>query len=57
MRRKPLPIPQHEFRFVPTTFSLFGEVTLDGERLSREQIEQQEAEQRAEKQQTALFAE
>ena len=51
-----MPIPQHEFGFVPTTFSLFSEATLDGERLSREQAEMLAARQHADQAQAALFA-
>ncbi len=36
---KPLPISQHEFRFVAETFGLMQECGLDGERLARERDE------------------
>ena len=45
---KRLPIPQHEFPFIPDTFNLFAEFTADGERISREQEEAEKARQRAE---------
>ena len=53
--RRHLPIPQHEFGFVPDTFTLFAEDTLDGERITREQAEAERARRRAENAQAALF--
>ena len=40
--KRRLPIPQHEFGFVPHTFNLFQETAVDGERIARlrEQAEQ-----------------
>ena len=53
--RRHLPIPQHEFGFVPDTFTLFAEATLDGERITREQAEAERARRLAEEAQAALF--
>ena len=53
--RRRLPIPQHEFCFVPDTFGLIAESTLDGERLAHERDEADRAQILAEKAQTALF--
>jgi hypothetical protein len=53
--RRRLPIPQHEFCFVPDTFGLVAETTLDGERLARERDEAARARSLAEKAQAALF--
>lgn len=50
-----LPVKQREFGFVPETFNLFGEATLDGERIAREQTEADRARQLAETAQAALF--
>jgi hypothetical protein len=50
-----LPIPQHEFGFVPETFTLMQETGLDGDRLARERDEADRARILAEKAQTALF--
>ena len=46
--RRRLPIPQHEFGFVPGTFGLITESTLDGERLARESDEVEKARRLAE---------
>jgi hypothetical protein len=54
-QRRPLPIPQHEFGFVPDTFALFSEATLDGERIARERAEANEARRLAEAAQASLF--
>lgn len=54
--RRRLPIPQHEFGFVPDTFTLMQETGLDGDRLARERDEADRARALAEKAQTALFA-
>ena len=43
---KRLPIPQFEFAFAPTTFGLFCDSSLDGERLAHERDEL-EADRRA----------
>jgi hypothetical protein len=51
-----LPIPQHEFGFVPDTFTLIQETGLDGDRLARERAEADRARSNAEKAQAALFA-
>ena len=53
--RRRLPIPQHEFGFTPDTFNLFAEATLDGERITREQAEADNARRMAEAAQAALF--
>ena len=53
--RRRLPIPQHEFGFVPDTFTLMQESGLDGDRLARERDEADRARALAEKRQTALF--
>ncbi len=53
--RRRLPIPQHEFGFVPDTFTLIQDTGLDGERLSRERDEADRARELAEKAQAALF--
>jgi hypothetical protein len=52
--RRRLPIPQHEFGFVPDTFNLMQESGLDGERLSRERDEANRARHMAEAAQAAL---
>jgi integrase len=41
--RRRLPIPQHEFGFVPNTFTLIQDTGLDGERLARERAESDRA--------------
>ena len=53
--RRRLPIPQHEFGFVPDTFTLMQESGLDGDRLARERDEADRARALAEKAQAALF--
>jgi hypothetical protein len=55
MKRKPLPIPQHEFGFTPDTFTLAGQQTLDGERIARELAEAAAARAEAARQQRPLF--
>jgi len=50
-----LPVPQHEFGFVPDAFNLFTEETLDGDRIAREQAEAERARRAAEEAQAALF--
>ena len=54
-RNRRLPIPQHEFGFVPDTFTLMQETGLDGDRLARERDEAERARALAEKAQPALF--
>jgi len=54
--RRRLPIPQHEFGFVPDTFTLIQETGLDGDRLARERAEADRARKLAEKAQATLFA-
>ena len=56
MKKRPLPTPQHEFGFVPDTFTLFSESTLDGQRIRREQAEAEEARRLAEDLQEYLLA-
>ena len=41
--KRRLPLPQHEFGFTPDTFNLFAEVSLDGERITREQAEAEQS--------------
>jgi len=53
--RRRLPIPQHEFGFVPGTFTLMQESGLDGDRLARERDEADRARALAEAAQAALF--
>jgi hypothetical protein len=53
--RRRLPIPQHEFAFVPDTFTLMQETGLDGDRLVRERKEADRARRLAEARQAALF--
>lgn len=55
MKRKPLPIPQHEFGFTPDTFNLTAEQALDGERVARELAEAREARAAAARAQHPLF--
>ena len=55
-RKRPLPIPQHEFGFTPDTFNLFQDTGLDGDRLARELAEAEAARHRAEQAQARLFA-
>ena len=54
-RARRLPIPQHEFGFVPDTFTLMQETDLDGDRLARERNEADRAREIAEAAQAALF--
>jgi hypothetical protein len=54
--RKRLPIPQHEFGFLPDVFNLIQETAADGARLARERDEAERARRIAQKAQTALFA-
>jgi hypothetical protein len=53
--RRRLPIPQHEFGFVPDTFTLIQETGQDGDRLARERAETDRFRVIAEKSQVALF--
>ena len=57
MKRKPLPIPQHEFGFTPDTFNLTAEQALDGERVARELAQAAAARAEAARQQRPLFDE
>jgi hypothetical protein len=50
-----LPIPQHEFGFVPDTFTLMQETGLDGDRISREMAEADRARHAADAAQARLF--
>jgi hypothetical protein len=54
--RRRMHIPQHEFGFTVETFRLFSETGLDGERLTREQAEAEQAHRAAEAVQPKLFA-
>ena len=53
--RRRLPVPQHEFGFTPDTFNLIAETGLDGERITRERGEADQARQLAEAAQAAFF--
>ena len=53
--RRRLPVPQHEFGFTPDTFNLIAETGLDGERITRERGEAEQARHHAETAQAALF--
>jgi hypothetical protein len=53
--RRRLPIPQHEFGFVPDTFTLIQETSPNGDRLARERDEADEARRMAAAAQAALF--
>jgi hypothetical protein len=53
--KRRLPLPQHEFGFSPDTFNLFAEVSLDGDRIAREQAEAEQTRLAAEAAQAALF--
>jgi hypothetical protein len=53
--KRRLPLPQHEFGFTPDTFNLFAEVSLDGERITREQAEAAQRRRDAEAGQAAFF--
>ena len=50
-----LPIPQHEFGFVPDTFTLMQETGLDGDRITKELAEADRARRAADAAQTRLF--
>jgi len=54
--RRRLPIPQHEFGFVPGTFTLIQDSGQDGDRLARERDEADRARRTAESAQARLFA-
>jgi hypothetical protein len=54
--KRRLPLPQHEFGFTPDTFNLFAEVSLDGERIAREQAEAAQRRRDAEAGQAAFFS-
>ena len=51
-----MPIPQYEFGFVPQTFSLFQQQSLDGERIARERDAIEQARRIADAAQTKLFS-
>ena len=53
--KRRLPLPQHEFGFTPDAFNLFAEVSLDGERIAREQAETAERRRAADAAQAAFF--
>jgi len=55
MRKRRLPIPQHEFGFAAAAFNLFQETALDGERIARELAALAKAREQANRAQTALF--
>jgi hypothetical protein len=52
---QPMPIPQNEFGFTPSTFNLFGDCTKDGERITREREQAEKARLLAAAAQPALF--
>ena len=54
--KKRLPIPQHEFGFTADTFRLFSETGVDGERISRERDQAEQARREADAAQVTLFA-
>ena len=54
--KRRLPVPQHEFGFTPTAFNLIVETGLDGDRITHERAEADEARRNAETAQTILFA-
>jgi hypothetical protein len=54
--RRRLPIPQHEFGFVPGTFTLIQDTGQDGDRLARERDQADRARHAAESAQARLFA-
>ena len=54
--KRPLPIPQYEFAFASAAFNLFCEVTMDGERITREQADAERARCQAEAAQGSLLA-
>ena len=53
--KRRLPLPHHEFGFTPDAFNLFAEVSLDGERITREQAEAAERRREAAAAQAAFF--
>ena len=55
MRKRRLPIPQHEFGFAADAFNLFQETALDGDRIARELAAIAQAREQANQNQTALF--
>lgn len=50
-----LPIPQHEFGFVPDTFTLMQDTGLDGDRISKELADADRARRAADAAQARLF--
>jgi len=50
-----LPIPQHEFGFVPDTFTLMQDTGLDGDRINKELAEADRARRAADAAQARLF--
>ena len=57
MRRRNhrLPIPQNEFGFTPDTFNLIQDTATDGERITRERAEADEARRVSASAQASLF--
>ena len=53
---KRLPIPQFEFAFAATTFGLFHDTSMDGERLARERDELEAAQRASAAAQRKLFS-
>jgi hypothetical protein len=48
IRRRRLPIPQHEFGYAPEVFNLIQDTALDGWRLGRERMASEQARRLAE---------
>jgi len=55
-RRKQMPLPQFEFGFTPSTFNLFQEKGIDGDRVLRERIETEKAREQSEAAQRQIFS-
>jgi len=54
-RKKQMPVPQWEFGFSAETFNLMQETGIDGDRISREKSEMEEARAVTEAAQSKLF--
>ena len=55
MRKLPVHIPQNEFGFTVQTFNLFQETAVDGDRVTRERQQTEQARQTADAAQHRLF--
>ena len=53
--KRRLPIPQHEFGFMPDTFTLMQDTGLDGDRINKELAEADRARRAADAAQARLF--